>query len=81
MTKLIHRHFLRHADLIILNGCSATTAAREMAFLRSVLGKKKIKTPNGIKSPFKVMYQKVSITEYCEIQDLYEPEIRERIGA
>ena len=73
------RIFLRVADLMELNGCQASAASREMQFVRAVLNKKKIKAPPGSKTQFREIWQKVTIKEYCELNDLDESQVKHQL--
>ena len=76
---MTRRIFLRTSDLIQLNDYSPSAASREMQFIREVLGKKIIRTPKPGKSKIKKMHQKITIREFCELYDLDEETIREKL--
>ena len=76
---MTQRIFLRTSDLMELSGCKTSAAWREMQFIRAVLNKKKIKAPKNAKTQFREIWQKVTIKEYCELNDLDESQIKQQL--
>ena len=72
---ILTRIYLRTSDIQTLRGLNPKTASREMMFIRTLLGKKKLYNKTLKKS----IWQPVTIREYAEIMDVDENEIREAL--
>ena len=77
---MTRRIFLQTNDLIMLNNYSPSAASREMQFIRAVLNKKTIEAPEDAKIRLKKIHQKITIREFCELYDLDEKDIREKLN-